>query len=687
MDTTMKKPWPAKGAFCAAFLAVLVCCAAGKWPEASAKSAEIGAFGLDLSARKASVKPGDDFYQYANGAWLDSANIPADRGAYGPGTTLSDLSERRLRSIIEDASHGDTQSGSNRQKIADYYASYLDQDAIDALGLEPVVAELERIAAADSRGAIAKLFGSPGFTSIFAVSIGADPKSPDHYGINITQSGLGLPDRDYYLNPDKSLQDIRQKYLEHIARMLELAHIEHGAAKAKAIVEFETALARGDWPIERRRDPEAIYNPRSKAQILAENPGFGWQAFFDASEIGKRRDFIINEPSAIRDSADVFAHTPLETLRAYLAYHFIVDHASVLPREFDRERFAFYGTALNGTPEQRDRWKRGVRATSAALGDAVGELYVAQYFPPQSKVKMEALVANLRVAFAKRIDALAWMSPQTRLRAQAKLATFVTKIGYPSRWKDYRELLIVRGDAIGNDARAAVWEWHRQLARLDQPVDRSEWGMQVSDINAYYNPLNNEVVFPAAILQPPFFDANADDAVNYGGIGAVIGHEISHGFDDEGRMFAPDGSLSDWWNKQDADAFKDRSARLVKLYSAFEALPGLFVRGQNTLGENIGDLAGINIALDAYHYSLKGARAPVIAELSGDQRFFLSFAQIWRIKYRDNTLRNQVMSDVHSPGQFRVDGPLPHIDAWYAAFDVKEGDKLYVKPADRVLIW
>jgi putative endopeptidase len=683
----MKKPWPSKRACCAVLLAGVVCCAAGKWPEASAKSAEIGAFGLDLAARKPSVKPGDDFYQYANGAWLDSANIPADRGAYGPGTTLSELSERRLRTIVEKASRAAAQAGSKEQKIADYYASYMDQDAIDALGPRPIAADLKRIAAADSRGAIATLFGSPGFTSIYALSIGADPKSPNRYAIDIRQSGLGLPDRDYYLNTDKSLNDIRQKYLAHIARLLELAHLEHGATKAKAILEFETALAKVQWPIERRRDPQAIYNPRSKPQILAENPGFGWQAFFDASEIGGRRDFIVDEPSAVRESAAVFANTPLETLKAYLAYHFIVDHAPVLPREFDRERFAFYGTALNGTPEQRDRWKRGVRATSAALGDAVGELYVAQYFPAQSKAKMEALVANLRVAFAKRIDALAWMSPPTRLRAQQKLATFVTKIGYPDRWKDYQGLQIVRGDAIGNDARAAVWEWHRQLARLDQPVDRGEWGMQVSDINAYYNPLNNEIVFPAAILQPPFFDANADDAVNYGGIGAVIGHEISHGFDDEGRMFASDGSLSDWWTQQDADAFKDRSARLVKLYSAFEALPGLFLRGENTLGENIGDLGGVNIALDAYHYSLKGAPAPVIADLSGDQRFFLSFAQIWRIKYRDNSLRNQVMSDVHSPGQFRVDGPLPNIDAWYAAFDVKDGDKLYVKPADRVLIW
>jgi predicted metalloendopeptidase len=496
-----------------------------------------------------------------------------------------------------------------------------------------------------------------------------------------------LPDRDYYLSSDKALQVVRQKYLAHIARMFDLAHIEHGQSKAQKILDFETELARVQWSIEQRRDPQAIYNPRSKQDLFAYAAGFPWQSFLDASEIGQRPRFILNELTAIRGSARVFRDTPLDTLKAYLTYHFIADHANVLPRAIDSESFAFYGTVLNGTPEQRARWKRGVRAVSAALGDAVGEMYVARYFPPESKAKMEALVANLRVAFAKRIDTLAWMSPETKKPAREKLATFVQKIGYPNKWKDYSALQIVRGDAIGNERRIALWEWHRQLARVDGPVDRDEWGMRVSDINAYYNPLNNEIVFPAAILQPPFFDANADDAVNYGGFGTVIGHEISHGFDDEGRMFGADGSLTNWWTEQDASAFTDRSEKLVTVYSSLEALPGLFVRGKNTLGENIGDLGGVNIALDAYHYSLHGAPAPVIDELTGDQRFFLSFAQIWRAKYRDNTLRNIVMSDVHSPANFRVDGTLPDIDAWYEAFDVKPGDKMYRAPSDRVRIW
>ena len=649
--------------------------------------AEIGTFGIDLTARKLTIKPGDDFYHYANGSWIDSFVIPADRGGYGPSIKLGELSEQRLKEIIESASKGSVPIAGNRQKLSDYYASFMDQQAINALGLHPIAGDLDRIAAARSRTDIAALFGSPGYSSIFAVSIEADPKSPGSYALNVGQAGLGLPDRDYYLKDDKALQVVRQKYLEHMARMLDLAHVEHGQFKAQQILGFETAIARAQWPIERRRDPQAQYNPRSKQALIAYAPGFAWQEFLDPAEIGGRQRFILKELTAIRDSAKVFANTPLDTLKAYLAYHFIADHASVLPQAIDDENFAFYGTVLNGTPERRARWKRGVAAVSAALGDAVDEIYVTRYFPPESKAKMEALVSNLRVALANRIDRLSWMSPETKKRAREKLATFVTKIGYPKRWKDYGALDVVRGDPIGNEKRAALWEWHRQLARIDKPVDRDEWGMQVSAINAYYNPLNNEIVFPAAILQPPFFDANADDAVNYGGIGTVIGHEISHGFDDEGRMFGTDGSLTNWWTPQDANAFDERAAKLVAIYSAFEALPGLFVRGKNTLGENIGDLGGVNIALDAYHHSLNGMPAPIIGGLTGDQRFFLSFAQIWRAKYRDGVLRNIVMADVHSPDGFRVDGTLPNIDAWYEAFDVKPGDKMYRAPSDRVRIW
>lgn len=648
---------------------------------------QIGAFGLDLSARKPGVKPGDDFYAYANGSWVDSFTIPPDRSSYGSFVKLAELSEQRVREIIESSSKAAAAPGSNQQKVGDFYASFMDQDGIDAKGLSPIEANLARIAAAKSRDDIARLFGSPGYSSAFEVSIGPDLKNPDRYAINIGQSGLGLPDRDYYLSDDAKLKSIRGQYTAHIERMLTLAHIDKAQAKAQQILAFETNLARVQWPIEERRKTEANYNPRTKAQLRSYAPGFDWQVFFDASEIGGRSNFILNELTAIRDSAKLIGSTPLDTLKAYLEYHYLADHASVLPKDIDKENFAFNGTVLSGTPQQRERWKRGVAAVGGALGDAVGQLYVTQYFPPEAKAKMETLVANLRIALGERLEALSWMSPETKKRAQEKLATFIPKIGYPNKWKQYGALEIVRGDAFGNSERASLWEWHRELARIDQPVDRDEWQMEVSDVNAYYNPLNNEIVFPAAILQPPFFDPNADDAVNYGGIGTVIGHEISHGFDDQGRKFGPDGSLSDWWTQQDANAFTNRAQKLIAEYSAFEALPGLFVKGQNTIGENIGDLGGLNVALQAYHHTLNGHDAPVLDGTTGDQRFFFSFAQVWRSKYREDALRRQVMTDVHSPAYFRVNGMMPNMDSWYVAFDVKPGDKMYRKPEDRVAIW
>jgi putative endopeptidase len=660
-------------------------------PAASASSVpaakpQIGTFGLDLTAQKTSIKSGDDFYVYTNGTWVDSFTIPPDKSAYGSFETLGDLSEQRLREIIESASKTTAAPGSNQRKVGDYYASFMDQAAIDARGLTPIAPGLARISDAKSRTDIATLFGSPGFTAPIGVGIGPDLKDPNRYAISIGQSGLGLPDRDYYLSDDPKLKDIRQKYVDHIERMLGLAKIGDAHAKASQILRFETELARVQWSIEQQRVVEANYNPRTKAQLLSYAPGFDWQALFAASEIGDRTNFILGPLTAIRDSAKLVGKTPLPVLQAYLTYHYIGDHAYVLPQAIDREKFAFYGTVLSGTPQQRARWKRGVQAVSGALGDAIDQLYVAKYFPPESKAKMDALVANLRVALGNRINGLDWMTAETKQRAQEKLATFNPKIGYPKKWKDYSTLEIVRGDAFGNAARASLWEWHRELARLDKPVDREEWGMQVTAINAYYNPLNNEIVFPAAILQPPFFDPNADDAVNYGGIGTVIGHEMSHGFDDQGRKFSPDGSLNDWWTPQDATAFTDRSKRLIAEYSAFEALPGLFVKGQNTIGEAIGDLGGVNIALDAYH-SLSGKPAPVLAGLTGDQRFFLSFAQVWRSKYRDDALRNQVMADVHSPDKSRVNVTLPNLDSWYTAFDVKPNDKLYIDPSHRVRIW
>jgi putative endopeptidase len=441
------------------------------------------------------------------------------------------------------------------------------------------------------------------------------------------------------------------------------------------------------WPIDKRRDVDAIYNPRSKQQLLSFAPGFPWQVFLEAQQLGARQDVVLGELSAIGDLAALFDHTNLATLKAFLSFHYLSSHAPYLPKRFDQARFAFYGETMRGQPQQRERWKRAVDAVDDALGEAVGRLYVARYFPPESKAKMQQLVADLEAALSERIDVLDWMTPQTKTRAHEKLAAFTPKIGYPDKWKDYSALTIRRDDLIGNVRRAAEWQWNYQVERLDKPVDRAEWQMTPQEINAYYNPSNNEIVFPAAILQPPFFDPNADAAVNYGAIGAVIGHEMGHGFDDQGRKFGPDGTMQDWWTAKDAQVFSARTARLIKEFSGFEALPGLKVNGANTIGENIGDLGGLNMAHEAYRISLKGEPAPVIDGLTGDQRFFLAYAQVWREKYRDGALRELVMSDVHSPSQFRVNGPLPNIDAWYAAFGVQAGDKLYIKPEERVRIW
>jgi putative endopeptidase len=656
-------------------------------PADLAHKAAIGSFGLDLSAGNAAVKPGDDFFAYASGSWYDHFEIPADKTSYGAFNKLDDLSKQRVREIIEQAAAAHPAAGTPAQKIGDYYAAYLDQAAIETNGLTPVAGDLKRIATADTKAQIATLFGMPGFASLFDLDLPPDLKNPDRYSVVISQSSLGLPDRDYYLKDDPKLVEIRGKYVAYVEQMLTLGAVPEAAAKAKEIMAFETAVAKLQWPNEKRRDVDATYNPRTKQQLLAYAPGFPWQPFLEASSVGGREDLVLSELTAIHDLSELFKRTALPTLKAYLTFHYLSDHAPYLPKRFDDARFAFYGNTLRGQPQQRERWKRAVDEVNGALGELVGQLYVARYFPPESKAKMQELVANLRASLSERIDALEWMTPETKSRAHEKLATFTPKIGYPDKWKDYSALQIRRDDLIGNVRRAAEWRWQYQVARLDKPVDRQEWQMTPQTINAYYNPLNNEIVFPAAILQPPFFDPNADAAVNYGGIGAVIGHEMGHGFDDQGRKFGPDGGLKDWWTQQDADVFKGRVTRLEHQFSGFEALPGLHVNGANTIGENIGDLGGLNMAYHAYHLSLQGKPAPVIDGLTGDQRFFLSWAQVWRTKIRDGQLRELVMSDVHSPPYFRVNGPLPNITEWYQAFDVHPGDKLYIKPEDRVSIW
>jgi putative endopeptidase len=655
-------------------------------PKATAHAA-IGAFGIDLTAGDPHVKPGDDFFAYANGSWYAGFDIPADHSSFGPFDRLEELSKERVRGIIERAAAAHAPAGSSEQQVGDYYAAYMDQDAIERNGLAPAQPDLQKIAAAQTRADVARLFGEPGFISLFDLQLPPDFKNPDRYCIFISAATLGLPDRDYYLNDDPELKALRKKYLAYISHMLELGGVTDTSAKARDILEFETAVSRLQWPIEKRRDVQAIYNPRTKAQLLAEAPGFPWQPFLEAQQLGERNELVLGDLGAIKDLAGLYERTSVPTLKAFLTFHYLSSHAELLPKRFDDAQFAFYGQSMRGQPQQRERWKRGVDAVDDALGDAVGRAYVAVYFPPESKAKMQQLVGDLEEALSARIDALDWMSTPTKTRAHEKLAAFTAKIGYPDKWKDYSTLSVKRDDLFGNAQRAAAWQWNYQLARLDKPVDRGEWQMNPQEINAYYSASNNEIVFPAAILQPPFFDPNADPAVNYGAIGAVIGHEMGHGFDDQGRKFGPDGRLEDWWSPQDAQAFTARTARLIKEYSGFEALPGLRVNGANTIGENIGDLGGLNVAYEAYHMSLKGQSAPVLDGLSGDQRFFLAYAQVWREKYREGALREAVMSDVHSPSRFRVNGPLPNIDAWYAAFAVQPDEKLYLKPEERVRIW
>jgi len=691
----MKKP-AKKLVLVVATLAVLSGCSKKEEPPpvaaappapAPAPKAQLGEFGLDLTAGNPAVKPGDDFFAYAGGKWYDTFEIPPDRASYGPFNKLNDLSEERVKTLIERAADSKPAPGTPEQKIGDYFASFMDLDGIEARGLAPLEADLARIQAANSKQDIATLFGSPGFMSTFGLGITPDLKDPGRYSIEIGQSGLGLPDRDYYLKNDAKLIEHRAKYVAFIEQLLTLGNVPDAASKAPRIMAFETALAKVQWPLEKRRDAEANYNPRSKAALLKYAPGFDWQAFFTVSDVGQRDQFVLGQLTAIRDTAKLIDKTSLDTLKDYLTFHLLRSSSPFLPKRFDEANFAFYGQQLRGQPQQRDRWKRGVQVTGGALGELVGQVYVKEYFPPDSKAKMEVLVDNLRAALKQRLASLSWMSEVTRKRADEKLATFVAKIGYPDQWKDYSALEVRRDDLIGNIKRASIWGWQRDVARLDQPVDRSEWFMNVQDINAYYNPLNNEIVFPAAILQPPFFDPAADDAVNYGAIGAVIGHEIGHGFDDQGRKFAPNGSLNDWWTKADAKAFVAKTKVLVEQYSSFDALPGLKVNGEISLGENIGDLGGLNMAYQAYHNSLQGKEAPVLGGLTGDQRFFLSWAQVWRTKIRDEALRAQVLSDPHSPPYFRVNGAVRNMDEWYAAFDVKPGDKLYLPPDQRVKIW
>jgi putative endopeptidase len=650
---------------------------------------KLGSFGVDVTGLDPATKPGKDFYTFAGGSWMKENQIPADRARWGMFDALREEADTNVRKILEEQAQTKAEKGTNVQKVSDFYSTYLDTAAIDQKGFAPAKAVLDAIAAAKTPADIVKLMGRPDLPTESPIGAGVDldEKDPDRYVVVVGQSGLGLPEREFYLKKEAQFQEIRAKYEAHITKVLAMVGDKKAAANAAAILALETQIAERHWPIADRRERDKTYNPRTIAELEKEAPAFPWKAFFEAQGYGGEKSVIVAENTAIPKLAQLFAATPVATWKAYLTYHFLRASADVLPSQLDAEVFDFAGRTLNGQPQQRERWKRAVSAINGALGDAVGELYVARFFQPKAKTEMDRLVENLRKGYAARIESVDWMTPATKKVALEKLAAFHPKIGYPAKWKSYGTLEIVPGDAFGNARRAQVWRHEYMRSKLGKPSDRDEWFMTPQTVNAYYNPVFNEIVFPAAILQPPFFDADADPAVNYGGIGGVIGHEMGHGFDDQGAKSDAKGVLRTWWSADDVDAFKKRTDVLADQYSQFEPLPGIKVNGRLTLGENIGDVGGLTVAYKAYQLSLGDKAAGSIDGYTSDQRFFLGWAQVWRSLYRDQALRNQVLTDPHSPAMYRVNGVVRNLDAWYTAFDVKEGDALYLSPEKRVKIW
>lgn len=645
------------------------------------KGPTYGRFGFDEKGMDKSVRPGDDFYAFANGEWAKTTAIPADKSSYGAFDVLADLSRDRTHTILEQAKR----QGS---KIGTAYATFLDAGTIEAKGLAPIKPWLDRIKGLNDKGGYAALLAEADRNGVgvpFGAGVGQDARQPDLYTVGLRQAGLGMPDRDYYLSDDAKLVAARTAYQAHLAKMLALAGEPDAEARAQVIVAFETEIAKVHWTRIDSRDRTKTYNRMSVADLTRTAPGFDFAAYLKG--VGTPVDtLVVAQPSAITGIAALIQQTPIAVLKDQLLVRSLDEFAAVLPAKFDQEQFAFYGTVLSGTPQQQERWKRAVDFTSGALSDEVSKVYVARYFPPATKLAADKLVKNVLAAMGKRIDQLDWMAPETKVKAHAKLAAFTPKIGYPDRWRDYSALNIVSGDAFGNALRAAQWRHDYNIGHLGQPIQRWEWGMTPMTVNAYANFGMVEIVFPAAILQPPFFDPKADAAVNYGGIGAVIGHELSHHFDDQGSKFDAKGQLTDWWTPADVAAFKARTGALVKQYDAYEPLPGLHVKGALTLGENVADLAGLSVAYDAYHASLGGRPAPVIDGFTGDQRFYLGWAQVWRRNYREANLRNRLLTDPHSPSQQRA-WVVRNLDPWYGAYNPKPTDTLYLTPQQRVRIW
>jgi len=660
-------------------------------PAPSTTAQRYGTWGVDLEGMDRSVKPGDDFFKYVNGKWAATTQIPADKTGYGAFAVLGDLSETRVHALLDRwAADKSLKAGSDEAKVAMVYRTYLDEATVEKLDAKPIQPYLDAVKKAKTHEDMARSMGGAerGFgSSFFGASVGDDAKNPDKNVLYISQGGLGLADREFYLRDNFKPQ--KERYQKYVADMLTLIGWNEPEKSAADIVALETSLAEAHWTRAESRNRDKTYNLTTLADLEKNSPGFPWLIAFKEAGLDKVDHAVVRQSTALPKIARIFADTPVATLQAWQAFHIVDDAAPLLSKRFVDAHWEFRSKFLNGTTEQRPRWKRAVGAAEGTMGEAIGRTYVAEYFPPESKAKMEQLVAGLRAAMKGRIENLQWMGPETKARALDKLAHFTVKIGYPSEWRDYSKLEIREGDLVGNSERAAKFEWARDVALLNKPVDKKEWGMTPQTVNAYYQATKNEVVFPAAILQPPFFDPKADMAVNYGGIGAVIGHEITHGFDDQGRKSDGTGMLRDWWSPEDAAKFEVQAARYGAQYEAinFPQLPGIHIIGKLTMGENIGDLGGILMALDAYHLSLHGQPAPVIDGFTGDQRVFLGWAQVWRTLTRDDALRQLITTNPHSPGQVRAFAPLRNVDAWYEAFGVKEGDAEYVKPEDRVRIW
>ena len=657
-------------------------------PQAERTGPVYGSFGIDLTAEDKAIDPGDDFWTYANGNWDKRTTIAADRTSAGASVLLADQAEQQVRDIMTDAARDPAAVGPGAKQFGDLYAGFMDQAAIERAGTAPLKPYFAKIDAAKDKEGLQKLFATTGYASPVELGQLPDPSDPTRYAAFAGQGSLGMGGRDYYLEQGPKYDAFRKAYRAYVEQMLTMAGIADASARADRIVALETEMAKVQWSPVQSRDLKAMIKPMDAAQRKALAPQFDWDLMQKTAGYGAFPVVIMGNSTALTGLGKIFAATPVSTWQDWMKFRFAAAMSPFLPKRFDDATFAFYGKTLSDQPEQRARWKRGIGVVNGAMGEAVGQVYVKRHYPPESEAKMNELIANLRAAYKARITANGWMDDATKKQALAKLAAFDPRVGHPVKYIDYSNLEVTRGDPLGNAVRAAEFDHQLDLSRLGKPVDRTLWGMTPQTVNAYYDPFNNQITFPAAILQPPYFDPKADPAVNYGAVGAIIGHEMGHGFDDQGSQFGPSGKFENWWTPEARAAFTKRTSALSNQYDAYEPIPGVHVKGALTLGENIGDLGGVETAYAAYQrYQADHGKAPVIDGLSGDQRFFLAYAQAWQAKLREGAARARLLTDPHSPPYYRVNGIVRNVDAWYSAFDVKPGDKLYLAPDDRVHIW